>query len=115
MREASRQVESCCSNESPNKDGRRARRRRPPVSVSGWALLTRVAVGTGRCSPCSRKREGLDLLQAAIADLSRLCYVDVLADERSEAAATFLKRAVEWFALQNVSIERVMTDNGSAF
>jgi transposase InsO family protein len=36
-------------------------------------------------------------------------------DERSEAASTFLTRAVEWFALQKVKIERVMTDTGSAF
>ena len=26
-----------------------------------------------------------------------------------------MTRAVEWFALQNVTVERVMTDNGSAF
>jgi transposase InsO family protein len=48
-------------------------------------------------------------------DFTRLSYVDILADERSESACTFLERAVEWFAQQNVNVERVMTDNGSAF
>jgi transposase InsO family protein len=48
-------------------------------------------------------------------DHSRLSYVEILADERSEAACTFLVNAVAWFAQQNVPIEGVMTDNGSAF
>ncbi len=48
-------------------------------------------------------------------DFTRLSYVDILADERSEAASSFLVRAVAWFARQNIRVERVMTDNGSAF
>jgi transposase InsO family protein len=51
----------------------------------------------------------------AIDDASRLSYVDILADERSETASTFLRDAVGWFAQRKVTIERVMTDNGSAF
>ena len=39
----------------------------------------------------------------------------ILADERSEAACAFLTRAVAWFAERGVKVERVMTDNGSAF
>src|SRR5689334_11780866 len=35
MREVAPRVESCWSNESANTDGRCARRRRPPVSVTG--------------------------------------------------------------------------------
>jgi transposase InsO family protein len=38
-----------------------------------------------------------------------------LADERSEAASSFLKQAVAWFAQHDVRVDRVMTDNGSAF
>ena len=60
-------------------------------------------------------RQGFEFVYVATDDYTRLSYVDVLADERSEAASSFLKRAVEWFAQQNVRIERVMTDNGSAF
>ena len=61
------------------------------------------------------KKQGFEFVYVATDDFTRLCYVDILADERSEAASTFLKAAVEWFALQKVRVERVMTDNGSAF
>jgi transposase InsO family protein len=61
------------------------------------------------------KKQGFEFVFVATDDFTRLSYVDILADERSEAASTFLKRAVEWFSRQNVRVERVMTDNGSAF
>ena len=41
--------------------------------------------------------------------------MEVLADECSEAACAFMANAVSRFAQQYVRIERVMTDNGSAF
>jgi transposase InsO family protein len=36
-------------------------------------------------------------------------------DERKESAVAFTRRAVAWFARHGVCIERVMTDNGSAY
>ena len=38
-----------------------------------------------------------------------------LADERKTSAVPFLERAVGWFARQGITVERVMTDNGSAY
>lgn len=61
------------------------------------------------------KRQGFEFVYVATDDFTRLSFVDILADERSETASTFLKRAVEWFGQQHVKVERVMTDNGSAF
>lgn len=61
------------------------------------------------------KKQGFEFVYVAVDDASRLSYVEVLADERSEAACSFLSNAVSWFAKQNVQVERVMTDNGSAF
>ena len=61
------------------------------------------------------KKQGFEFVYVAIDDASRLSYVEILADERSEAACTFLGNAVGWFARQKVRVERVMTDNGSAF
>lgn len=61
------------------------------------------------------KKQGFEFVFVATDDFTRLSYVDILADERSEAACTFLKRAVEWLARQHVRVERVMTDNGPAF
>ena len=60
-------------------------------------------------------RQGIEFVYVATDDFTRLSYVDILADERSEAACSFLVRAVAWFARQNIRVERVMTDNGSAF
>jgi transposase InsO family protein len=60
-------------------------------------------------------KQGFEFVYVATDDHSRVSYIDILADERIEAASTFLKGAVKWFALRDVCVERVMTDNGSAF
>ncbi len=39
----------------------------------------------------------------------------MLADERGETASGFLRRAVEWFKSMGVTVERVMSDNGSCY
>ena len=46
---------------------------------------------------------------------SRLAYSEVLPDERKTSAVPFLERAVGWFARHGITVERVMTDNGSAY
>ena len=61
------------------------------------------------------KKQGFEFVYVATDDFTRLSYVEILADERSEAASSFLIRAVAWFAELDIRIERVMTDNGSAF
>jgi transposase InsO family protein len=58
---------------------------------------------------------GYEFVHVCVDDFSRLAYVEVLSDERATTAIGFLRRAVEWFAAQGVRIERVMTDNGSAY
>src|SRR6185436_21071731 len=40
---------------------------------------------------------------------------EVLEDERGETVVAFLRRAMRWFARRGVRIERVLTDNGSAY
>jgi transposase InsO family protein len=60
-------------------------------------------------------KQGFEFGYVATDDFTRLSFVDILADERSETASSFLKCAVAWFAQQKVTVERVMTDNGSAF
>ena len=51
----------------------------------------------------------------AVDDYSRLAYVEVLADEKASTAAGFLRRAIAFFARYGVRVERVLTDNGSAY
>ena len=58
---------------------------------------------------------GWDCLHVAIDDASRLAYTELLPDERKESATAFLARALAWFARHGVTVERIMTDNGSAY
>jgi transposase InsO family protein len=58
---------------------------------------------------------GWDYVHVCVDDTSRLAYVEVLADERGATAVGFLQRAMAWFAARGVTIERIMTDNGSPY
>jgi transposase InsO family protein len=58
---------------------------------------------------------GYEYVHVCVDDFSRLAYVEVLSDERALTAIGFLHRAVAWLAGQGVHVERVMTDNGSAY
>lgn len=58
---------------------------------------------------------GWEALHVCIDDATRLAYSEILANERKDSAIGFLERALGWFAGQGVTVERVMTDNGSAY
>lgn len=58
---------------------------------------------------------GWEFVHVCIDDCTRLAYVEVLDDERKETVTAFLQRTVAWFAAQGVTIQRVMTDNGSGY
>jgi transposase InsO family protein len=58
---------------------------------------------------------GFEYVHVMVDDHSRLAYAEVLPALNAEAAIGFLRRAVAWFAERGVRIERVMTDNGSAY
>lgn len=58
---------------------------------------------------------GWEYYHVCIDDASRTAYGEILANERGETVAGFLRRAARWFADQGVTIERVMTDNGSGY
>jgi transposase InsO family protein len=58
---------------------------------------------------------GWEYVHVCIDDATRLAYVEVLEDEKAATAAGFLRRAVAHFAAYGVQVERVMTDNGSAY
>jgi transposase InsO family protein len=62
-----------------------------------------------------RRRSGWEILHVAIDDAARLAYSEILPDERKTSAIAFLDRARAWFGRRGVTIERVMTDNGSAY
>lgn len=85
------------------------------VDIKRLGRFDRIGHRITRKRSFGSPKQGFEFVYVAIDDFSRLAYVDILADERSETASTFLKHAVEWFAMQKVKVERVMTDNGSAF
>jgi transposase InsO family protein len=58
---------------------------------------------------------GWEFVHVCVDDATRLAYVEVLEDERGETAAGFLRRAVEWFRSMGITVERVMSDNGSCY
>jgi transposase InsO family protein len=58
---------------------------------------------------------GWDYVHVAIDDATRLAYAEVLSDEKATTAAAFLARALAFYARHGITVERVMTDNGSAY
>jgi transposase InsO family protein len=71
---------------------------------------------TGQHSGMRKNRGiGWEHLHVAVDDASRLAYTEILRDERKESACAFLARALAFFKAHGVTVERVMTDNGSAY
>lgn len=63
-----------------------------------------------------RSREaGWDFLHVCVDDASRLAYTEILPSEGQADTTAFLERALAWLARHGVAVERVMTDNGSAY
>jgi transposase InsO family protein len=62
-----------------------------------------------------RKTVGWEFVHVCVDDATRLAYAEVLKDEKGESAAGFLRRAVEWFSSMGITVERVMSDNGSCY
>jgi transposase InsO family protein len=62
-----------------------------------------------------RRRAGWDYVHIAIDDATRLAYAEVLSDEKATTAVGFLRRAPAFFARHGVTVERVLTDNGSPY
>jgi transposase InsO family protein len=62
-----------------------------------------------------RRIVGWEFVHVCVDDATRLAYVEVLADERAPTAVAFLRRAIAFYASHGITVERVMTDNGSAY
>ena len=62
-----------------------------------------------------RFEQGWEFVHVAIDDCTRLAYVEVLADEKATTATGFLRRAVAFYRRHGITVERLITDNGSAY
>jgi transposase InsO family protein len=77
----------------------------------GWRIH-----GRDRLTGSRRHRgHGYDFIHAAVDDRSRVAYAEILADERKETASAFMIRALGFFAERGITVERVLTDNGSCY
>jgi transposase InsO family protein len=86
--------------------GKRVRERRN--TYKGKRLLTDAA-------GVRRKQTGWDAVHIAIDDATRLAYAEVLGDEKATTAIAFLRRAIAFFKRHGITVERLLTDNGSPY
>ena len=66
----------------------------------------------------SKNREVLmrhAFVHTVIDDHSRVAYAEIHDDETAVTAIGVLRRATSWFAARGVTVERVLSDNGSAY
>jgi transposase InsO family protein len=90
----------------------------------GWRYLGKLqgdrnrastAARTGARSARRQPKIGTAFVHTVIDDHSRVGYAEIHDDETAATAAAVLRRAVAWFALRGVTVERVLSDNGSCY
>ena len=88
----------------------------------GWRYVGRVQGWKNRAATPGKpknawygKKMGTAFVHTVIDDHSRVAYAEVHDDETAVTATAVLRRAVAWFATRGITIERVLSDNGSAY
>ena len=79
----------------------------------GWRVNGRP--GSKNNGEAGRPRLGFAYIHSAIDAHSRLAYSEIHADEQATTAIAFWRRAREFFASYGITVERVLTDNGSCY
>ena len=75
----------------------------------------RVATPTARRGKDGHKNYGHAFVHTVVDDHSRVAYAEIHDDETGATAVGVLTRATAWFAARGVRVQRVLTDNGSAY
>lgn len=70
---------------------------------------------TGERNEHRNPRLGTCYLHTVIDDHSRVAYAEICSDETAATAIGVLQRATAWFQARGVTVERVLSDNGSAY
>lgn len=71
---------------------------------------------TGRRSGhCNSQGVGWEFVHVAIDDHSRVARADIFPDQKKESAVAFLCATVAYYKSLGVTVDRVMTDNGSCY
>src|SRR3954447_12559309 len=85
------------------------------IARPGHAMLGGPAARARAGYHRKARQVGWEFVHVAIDDATRLAYVEVLNDERAVTAIAFLRRAVAHFASYGMTVEQLITDNGSAY
>ena len=88
----------------------------------GWRYVGRAQGGRNRAATAGKPRNahynpkmGTAFVHTVLDDHSRLAYAEIHDDETAATAAAVLRRAVAWYAARGVTVQRVLSDNGSAY
>jgi transposase InsO family protein len=90
----------------------------------GWRYLGRQRGEQNRIATKARTgsknayygpRIGTAFVHTVLDDHSRVAYAEIHDDETAATAAAVLRNAVAWFADRGVVVQRVLSDNGSAY
>ena len=88
----------------------------------GWRFVGRQKGDWNRQATAGKPRSkhhhelmGTAFVHTVIDDHSRVAYAEIHDDEKAATAIGVLNRAVSWFADRGVVVERVLSDNGSAY
>ncbi|SKA42175.1 leucine-zipper of insertion element IS481 [Enhydrobacter aerosaccus] len=68
-----------------------------------------------RTGQSNNRGVGWEFVHVAIDDASRIAFSRVMKTERKACAITFPKAAIAYYASLGITVERVMTDNGSCY
>jgi transposase InsO family protein len=88
----------------------------------GWRYVGRRQGQLNRAATSGKPRNryhnpkiGTAFVHTVLDDHSRVAYAEIHDDETAATAAAVLRRAVAWFADRGVTVERVLSDNGSCY
>jgi transposase InsO family protein len=105
----------------PAEPVRRYQRERPGellhIDIKKLGKFNRVGhrITGDRRGQSNSRGVGWEFVHVCIDDASRIAFSRIYPDEKKQSAVAFLKAAVAYYKSLGVTVERVMTDNGSCY
>jgi transposase InsO family protein len=105
----------------PAEPPRRYQRERPGelihIDIKKLGKFNRIGhrITGDRTGQSNTRGVGWEFVHVAVDDASRIAFSRVMKTERRGCAIAFLKAAVAYYASLGITVERVMTDNGSCY
>ena len=105
----------------PAEPERRYERARPGemihLDIKKLGRFSRVGhrITGDRTGQSNSRGVGWEYVHVCVDDHSRIAFTDILPDEKAVSAVAFLTAAVAYYETLGITVERVMTDNGSCY